>query len=131
MVALFGVTLFVSAFLLFGLQPMVGKALLPLFGGTASVWNLCLVFFQAALLAGYGYSHVLTAGIRRQSRPLLWQGLVHFTLIVMALLLLPPQVPQSLLEEMATRAANGASLTVVLEAVFLWVGLPFVVLSAT
>ena len=64
---LFAATLFVSAFLLFLVQPMVGKLLLPLLGGTPAVWNTCLVFFQAALLAGYAYAHAATAwlGARR------------------------------------------------------------------
>src|SRR4051812_14468608 len=54
---LFGVTLFVSATLLFLVQPMVGKMILPLLGGTPAVWNTCMVFFQALLLAGYYYAH--------------------------------------------------------------------------
>ena len=57
---LFGVTLFVSATLLFLVQPMVGKMILPLLGGTPAVWNTCMVFFQALLLAGYYYAHKTT-----------------------------------------------------------------------
>ena len=49
---LFAAALFVSAALLFWVQPLVGKMLLPLLGGTPAVWNTCLLFFQAALLAG-------------------------------------------------------------------------------
>ena len=49
--------LILSAFLLFAVQPILGKAVLPLFGGTASVWTLCLLFFQCLLLAGYSYAH--------------------------------------------------------------------------
>jgi hypothetical protein len=68
-VALFALTLFVSAALLFLVQPMVGKMILPKFGGVPAVWNTCLVFFQAALLAGYGYAHASGAwlGVRRQA----------------------------------------------------------------
>ena len=51
---LFAVTVFVSAFVLFLVQPMVGKMILPKLGGTPQVWNTCMVFFQSALLAGYG-----------------------------------------------------------------------------
>jgi hypothetical protein len=54
---LFGVTLFISATLLFLVQPMVGKMILPLLGGTPAVWNTCMVFFQALLLLGYYYAH--------------------------------------------------------------------------
>jgi hypothetical protein len=66
---LFGLTLFAAAALLFAAQPLVGKSLLPLWGGSPSVWNTCMVFFQAALLAGYVYAHVATAwlGVRRQA----------------------------------------------------------------
>ncbi|MDQ3753689.1 MAG: hypothetical protein M3371_03040, partial [Acidobacteriota bacterium] len=53
---LFAVTLFVSAALLFWSQPMVAKLLLPMLGGTPSVWNTCLLFFQTLLLAGYAYA---------------------------------------------------------------------------
>ena len=62
MPTLFGVTMFVSATLLFLVQPMVGKMVLPLLGGTPAVWNTCMVFFQALLLAGYYYAHKVTAG---------------------------------------------------------------------
>ena len=54
---LFAATLFVSASLLFMVQPMVGKMVLPLLGGSPAVWNACMVFFQALLLLGYLYSH--------------------------------------------------------------------------
>ena len=62
MTLLFSITLFSSATLLFLVQPMVGKILLPYLGGSPSVWNTCMVFFQAALLGGYGYAHWLTRG---------------------------------------------------------------------
>jgi hypothetical protein len=56
---LFATTIFLSAFLLFSVQPMMGKFLLPWFGGTSSVWTTCMLFFQAALLGGYAYAHAL------------------------------------------------------------------------
>jgi hypothetical protein len=56
-VALYTLTLFLSASLLFSVQPMIGKMILPLLGGTPAVWNTCLVFFQASLLLGYLYAH--------------------------------------------------------------------------
>ncbi len=84
---LFAVTLFVSALLLFLVQPMVGKMMLPLLGGTPAVWNTCMVFFQAALLAGYAYAHAAPAwlGARRQA-------LVHLALLLLPLLVLPVAV---------------------------------------
>lgn len=56
---LFALTLFSSASLMFVLQPMFGKALLPLLGGSASVWNTCMVFYQSILFLGYFYAHFL------------------------------------------------------------------------
>ena len=58
--ALFALTMFLSATLLFMVQPMVGKMVLPHVGGNPAVWNTCMVFFQALLLLGYWYAHKLT-----------------------------------------------------------------------
>src|ERR1044072_641066 len=57
--SLFAVTLFSSALLLFAVQPMFTKMVLPILGGAPSVWSVAMVFFQAALLAGYAYAHLL------------------------------------------------------------------------
>src|ERR1700730_7157463 len=57
---LYTLTLFVGATLLFAMQPMVGKMILPLLGGTPAVWSTCILFFQAALLGGYAYAHAPT-----------------------------------------------------------------------
>ena len=54
---LYALTIFVSAFLLFQVQPMIAKMILPWFGGTSSVWSTCMLFFQMALLLGYVYAH--------------------------------------------------------------------------
>src|SRR5436190_4854647 len=64
----FSLTLFSSALLLFLVEPMVAKMILPLLGGTPSVWNTCMAFFQATLLAGYLYAHLTTKwlSVRRQ-----------------------------------------------------------------
>lgn len=72
MLAVFALTLFLSASLLFLIEPMVGKMMLPLLGGTPAVWNTCMVFFQAILLAGYAFAHWSTQklGPRKQAR---WQ----------------------------------------------------------
>src|SRR5882757_3706893 len=84
MLGVFAFTLFCSAFLLFLIQPMVGKMVLPLLGGTPAVWNTCMVFFQALLLAGYAYAHASTArlGTRRQA-------LVHLAVLVLPVIALP------------------------------------------
>src|SRR6516164_11624870 len=60
MLPVFASTLFVSAGLLFLVEPMVAKMVLPRLGGSPSVWSTCLVFFQATLLFGYAYAHALT-----------------------------------------------------------------------
>ena len=82
--ALFGSTLFLSALLLFLVQPMFAKMVLPRLGGTPAVWNTCVVFFQLTLLAGYVYTHatVRWLGVRRQA-------LLHVAVLALPLLLLP------------------------------------------
>src|SRR5438874_4181109 len=83
-VLLIAPTIFLSAFLLFCSEPMVGKMMLPLLGGAAAVWITCLLFFQLMLLAGYLYAHVLEryANVRAQM-------LVHACLMMVAIIFLP------------------------------------------
>jgi hypothetical protein len=80
---LFCAAIFLSAVLLFSVQPLVGKLLLPLLGGAPSVWNTVMVFFQAMLLAGYAYAHFSFQKFGRV------QPVIHIVLIVIAALLLP------------------------------------------
>ena len=81
---LYACTIFVSAFLLFLIQPIIAKQILPWFGGSAAVWTTCLVFFQCALLAGYLYSDLTTRklGAKRQA-------MLHLILTLIAIALLP------------------------------------------
>ena len=83
MLILYSLTLFLSATLLFTVEPMVGKMLLPRCGGTPAVWNTCMVFFQTVLLLSYGYAHVTTRllGVRRQAS-------LHLIVILLPLLVL-------------------------------------------
>ena len=82
-VAPYAVTIFLSAFLLFLVQPIIAKQILPWFGGASSVWTTCLVFFQSALLAGYAYADASTRlGSRRQT-------VLHVALLVVSLATLP------------------------------------------
>ena len=83
-VGLFAATLFVSASLLFWIQPLFAKMVLPLLGGSPSVWNTALVFFQAVLLAGYGYAHLLIRQCGQRS-----QILLHLGVLAVAALALP------------------------------------------
>src|SRR5262245_3817815 len=85
-VVFFGPILFLSAFLLFWFEPMVGKMMLSLLGGAAFVWIICLLFFQLMLLTGYGYAHVLEryASFRNQI-------LVHCVMLLAVFIFLPVQ----------------------------------------
>ena len=84
LVLIYSTTLFLSAGLLFSVQPMIGKMLLPRLGGTPAVWNTCLVFFQALLLLGYAYAHISTQKLRINR-----QAAVHLALLLLPLFLLP------------------------------------------
>src|SRR6476620_4355132 len=118
---LFALTIFASAFLLFLVQPIIAKQILPWFGGSAAVWTTCLVFFQAALLAGYAYADVVVRHfeIRRQA-------LLHVVLLAASLLLLPI-VPSAFWKPGG--AENPAALILGLLTVTL--GLPYFLLSTT
>ncbi|CAN7666835.1 fused MFS/spermidine synthase [Variovorax sp. LjRoot290] len=82
--ALFAGTIFASAFLLFLVQPLIAKQILPWFGGSAAVWSVCMVFFQVVLLAGYAYSDWITRrlSVRAQTR-------LHVALLLASLAFLP------------------------------------------
>jgi hypothetical protein len=84
----FTATTFLSAFLLFSVQPMFAKMVLPVLGGSSSVWAVAIFFFQAALLAGYCYAHMLIA-----NAPVSWTGLVHLGLCLLAFMTLPIGLP--------------------------------------
>jgi SAM-dependent methyltransferase len=81
---LFGLVIFSSAFLLFQIQPLIAKIILPWFGGVAAVWTVCLLFFQVVLLVGYLYAHLLTRLFRRAAQ--VW---IHVGLLGASLLALP------------------------------------------
>lgn len=81
---LFGATLFASAFLLFGVQPMFTKMILPVLGGSPAVWSVAMVFFQAALLAGYLYAHLLVRFL-----PVRIAAILHVALMAAALAATP------------------------------------------
>src|SRR5437588_9010687 len=81
---LYALTIVVSAFLLFQVQPVIAKIILPWFGGSAAVWTTCLLFFQMVLLLGYLYAH---ASIR-YLKPRM-QMLVHIALLAVSIVLLP------------------------------------------
>jgi hypothetical protein len=121
----FAATLFISAFLLFLVQPMIGKLVLPRLGGTPQVWNTCMMFFQTNLLLGYFYTHMLTSKL-----PTRRQFIVHAVLLLVPLLILFPWSPFGLLLDWVPPAgANPIFSTLGILAVI--VGIPFLVVSAT
>ncbi len=121
---LFAATLFVSAFLLFLVQPMIGKMILPRLGGTPQVWNTCMVFFQMALLAGYAYTHTVTTrlSLRRQL-------IVHLLLLAVPLLILLPIGPFNVTWWTPPPGANPIPSTLLLLTIV--VGLPFFVVATS
>ena len=116
---LFALTLFVSAGLLFLVEPMFAKMVLPLVGGTPAVWNTCLVFFQATLLAGYLWAHLTTERIKARR-----QAAVQGALLIAPLAVLPIRLPAG----WSPPAASNPTLWIFALAV-LTVGLPFFVLA--
>ena len=118
---LFALTIFTSAFLLFLVQPVIAKQILPWFGGSAAVWTTCLVFFQAALLAGYAYADVV---VRRASA--MRQALLHSGLLAASLVALPI-VPAAFWKPAGSE--NPAAL--ILGLLAFTIGLPYFLLATT
>ncbi len=81
---LYACAIFLAAFLLFQIQPLIAKIILPWFGGTSAVWNTCMLFFQAALLLGYLYAHWLHERLSARK-----QALVHTAVLLASLAVLP------------------------------------------
>lgn len=120
---------FLSAFLLFMVQLLMGKLLLPWFGGSPAVWTTCMLFFQVLLLGGYAYAHGLTRLAPRV------QGKIHASLLVLGLALLgaawwswgSPLIPEDSWKPVASDAPQARILTLLLVSI----GLPFFLLSTT
>jgi hypothetical protein len=133
---LFAATLFVSAVLLFLVQPMIAKMILPLLGGMPAVWITCLLFYQTVLLAGYFYAHAVSRRLPPRRQVLLHIAVVVFPALTLPLLLLPWQLLQG-----DASAGPGAWLGLppteaspvpwLLGLLGLSVGLPFFALSTT
>ncbi|HVU35702.1 MAG TPA: fused MFS/spermidine synthase [Opitutaceae bacterium] len=121
MVALYTLTIAAGAALLFILEPMFARQILPLLGGSPAVWNTAMVFFQAALLAAYAYAHASTArwGVRRQSA-------AHLIVIALAFLVLPIAVPAGW-----TPPTHATPVWWVLGLLTVAVGLPFFAIATT
>lgn len=121
-VPIYVVTLLLSAFLLFSVQPMFSKMILPLLGGTPSVWNTAMMFFQAMLLAGYGYAHISSRYLAPRA-----QAFMHMGLLTLCLVFLPVAVPATL----PPPDTQGSPILWQLHAMTVALGLPFLVLAGT
>ena len=126
---IFAVTLFVSAFILFLVQPIVGQMILPKLGGTPQVWNTCMVFFQAVLLAGYGYAHFISTrfSVRKQL-------IIHsFVLLLPFLYFIPPIGPLNLRDDWWNQwiPLGGNPIPITMGILALVVGVPFFVVATS
>jgi len=119
--AYYTLTIFLSAFLLFALQPLMGKYLLPWFGGGAGIWTACMLFFQCVLLLGYSYAHLLSSHLSqlRQSR-------MHIAALALSVFLLPIAPDASWKPLTAASPTRDILLLLIVN-----VGVPFALLSAT
>ncbi|HVR84912.1 MAG TPA: hypothetical protein VMU54_11420, partial [Planctomycetota bacterium] len=117
----FAGAIFLGAFLLFQVQPIVAKAILPWFGGAPAVWTTCMLFFQSLLLAGYAYAHGATVSLRPRI-----QGILHLGLLAAALLSLPisPERP-------GAPAGSGPPLWAILALLARSVAAPYFLLAAS
>ncbi len=117
---LFGTTIVLSAFLLFQVQPLIAKLILPWFGGSAAVWTSCMLFFQMALLGGYAYAHWLNQQSGRR------QTTIHLSLLAVSLFSLP------ILPSLHWKPTEpGDPLLGILGLLTMTVGLPYFLLSST
>lgn len=118
---IYALTILVSAFLLFQVQPVIAKIILPWFGGSAAVWTTCMLFFQIVLVLGYLYSHALA----RHLKPRI-QAVVHVALLVVSLAALPIYPKASW-----KPSGTGDPTLAILGLLALTVGLPYFLLSTT
>ncbi|HUR59543.1 MAG TPA: fused MFS/spermidine synthase [Opitutaceae bacterium] len=117
----FALTIFAGAFLLFQVQPLIGKYILPWFGGSPGVWTTCMLFFQVLLLGGYAYAHSLSRRLRPRT-----QAIVHLVLLGAALLALPITPG-----DQWKPVASGNPTWHILALLTVSLGLPYLVLAAT
>ena len=121
LVSVFAAAIFLNAALLFSVQPLFTKMVLPLLGGSPAVWNTCLLFFQTLLLGGYLYAHVTSKWLSPRT-----QATLHIGLLIVAVFVLPIHVPESWSNPPGTALPIGWLLGLLTVSL----GLPFFLLSA-
>ena len=117
----FSITIFTSAFLLFMVQPIIAKQILPWFGGSSAVWTTCMVFFQMILLLGYWYADFV---VRKLSKRM--QAIFHSIVVVVSLIWLP-----IIASDVWKPTAETEPSTRILLLLLVTVGLPYLLLSTT
>jgi hypothetical protein len=121
LIVLFAGTLFISASLMFVLQPLFGKILLPLLGGSPAVWNTCMVFYQSILFLGYLYAHTISTRFDQHR-----QIQIHAAIILISFLALPVALPENTIPPTDSNPTFWLLWTL-----FLAIGLPYFVVSTT
>lgn len=122
---LFVFSIFLSAFLLFQVQPMIARYILPWYGGSPAVWTTCMLFFQIGLLGGYAYAHLLASKFR-DNRKL--QLIIHLIMVVVAILFFCPITPDDELKPTGSAVSSVWGIVLLLAKT---VGLPYLVMAAS
>ena len=121
----YAITIFISAFLLFQVQPMIAKIILPWFGGGAAVWSTCMMFFQIVLLLGYLYSHATTRYMKPKAQAILHSVLLFLSVVLLVVLV---QLPGSSGWKPVDEKTPLLRILILLGAT---IGLPYLMLSTT
>ena len=121
---IFAAVIFLSAFLLFQVQPVIARYILPWYGGSPAVWTTCLLFFQCGLLGGYAYAHGLVTFLREKRK---LQVGIHLGLLALSLIVLPITPGEALRPESVSENPIGG----ILKLLSVTVGFPYLLLSAS
>jgi hypothetical protein len=117
----YALAIFLSAFLLFQVEPIIARSILPWFGGTPAVWTTCMLFFQVFLLGGYAYAHLLASHLSPR-----YQALVHLSLVVCSLVLLPITPSDAWKPD-----GNENPMLAIVLLLLVTIGMPFLLVSAS
>ncbi len=128
--ACYALPVFLGAFLLFQVQPLIGRYILPWFGGTPSVWTTCMLFFQVLLVGGYAYAHVLASKTTTRRQALIHTVVLGASVVVLAVLTLVWHTPIS--PDASWKPPDSSyPLLRIIELLTVAVGVPYFVLATT